>query len=235
MNSIITISRQYGSGGSSIGKLLADKLGIPYYDNEIITELSKKKPFCSSPFNKEDEKTANSLIYSIAMGINLYGNENNESALSMEDQIYLNQAAVIREIAKKGPCVIVGRCADYILEGEEHLIKFFVWGDIKNRISRAKAIYGDSHAKAGENILRIDNKRSSYYTYHSGRNWGDLYNYDMAFRSDLLGVEETVRLMEHIVIAREKQLKEGINTVHRIDEHRDLIVNSSMLVKDFIR
>ena len=233
MNSIITISRQYGSGGSTIGKMLAKKLGIPYYDNDIITERAKKKPFCKSYFNKEDDETANSLIYSIAMGINVYGaKENNDTALTIEDQIYMNQAAVIREIAKEGPCVIVGRCADYILDDEEHLIKFFVWGDIKNRINRAKSMYGDSHTKAQENILRIDNRRSSYYSYHSGRNWGDLYNYDMTFRSDMLGIEETVRLMEHMILTKEKQLKENIKV--NLDKKEELIINSSMLVKELI-
>ena len=200
MNSIITISRQYGSGGRTIGKMLADRLGIPYYDNKIITGIAKEKPFYKSSFNNDDERTANSLIYSIAMGINLYGvNDSNSTVLSIEDQIYMNQTAVIRKLVKEGPCVIVGRCADYILKDEENLLKFFIWGDIKNRIKRAKEVYGDSHAKAQENLLKIDNKRSSYYTYHSGRAWGDLYNYDMTFRSDILGIEETVRLIENIV------------------------------------
>ena len=203
MNSIITISRQYGSGGSKVGRLLADRLGIPFYDNEIITSIAKKKPFFKSDFNREDNMTANSLIYSIAMGINLYGmDSSNNTALSIEDQIYMNQSAVIRNIARKGPCVIVGRCADYILADDDRLVKFFIWGDIKNRIKYAKEEYGDSHAKAQENILNIDNKRSSYYSYHSGKQWGDLYNYDMTFRSDILGIEETVRLMEHIITVR---------------------------------
>lgn len=233
MNSIITISRQYGSGGSYIGKLLAKRLGIPFYDNEEITKRAKNKPFCKTSFNNEDDKTANSLIYSIAMGINLYGaKENNDTALSIEDQIYVNQAAVIREIAKEGPCVIVGRCADYILKDEENLIKFFVWSDIKNRINRAKAIYGDSHTKAQENLLRIDNRRSSYYSYHTGHNWGDLYNYDMTFRSDVLGIEETVRLMENMILTKEKQLKENIKV--NLDKKEELIINSSMLVRDLI-
>lgn len=227
MNSIITISRQYGSGGSEIGKILAERLNIPYYDNEVISNIAKEKPFYKATFNKEDDKTANSLIYSIAMGINLYGvSDSNSTVLSIEDQIYMNQSAVIRKIAKEGPCVIVGRCADYILEEEENLVKFFIWGDIKNRIKRAKEVYGDSHAKAQENILKIDNKRSSYYTYHSGKVWGDLYNYDMSFRSDILGIEETVRLMENIIKVRESQERDKESDISR----EDLIHNSSELL-----
>ena len=138
----------------------------------------------------------------------------------------MNQAAVIRSVARKGPCVIVGRCADYILNDDDRLIKFFIWGDIKNRIKYAKEEYGDSHAKAQENILNIDNRRRAYYSYHSGKSWGDLYNYDMSFRSDILGIDETVRLMEHIVTVREEQNKDALYEVRK----EDLILNSSSLL-----
>ena len=207
MNNIITISRQYGSGGSEIGRILAERLGIPFYDNDIITQIAKENPFQDSSFNKEEDYMANSLIYSIAMGINTYNlKEFGGTAMTMEDQIYMNQSAVIRSIAKEGPCVIVGRCADYILEDEENVMKFYIWASIENRIRRAKEIYGDSHAKAQENILRIDKKRSSYYKYHSGKKWGHYINYDGILRSDLFGIEGTVNILEQMIMTNEREL-----------------------------
>ena len=217
MDSIITISRQYGSGGREIGRRLAQRLGIPFYDNDSIMELAKDSPFQDSSFNKEEDMTANSLIYSIAMGLSSYNfREFGGLAMSIEDQIYMNQCAVIRKIAKEGPCVIVGRCADYILEQEDNLIRFFVWASFENRVLRAKEIYGDTHNKAQENILKIDKKRSSYYRYHSGKKWGRLDNYDMVFRSDLLGIEGTVDVMEQIINMKEYQKIEDEVNVEEI-------------------
>ena len=163
MDSIITISRQYGSGGKEIGRRLAQRLGIPFYDKDIITDIAKETPFQNNIFNKEEDMMANSLIYSIAMGINSYNfREFGGCAMSIEDQAYMNQCAVIRKIAKEGPCVIVGRCADYILE-QEDILSFYIWASIESRIQRAKEVFGDSHNKAQENILRIDKKRCAYY------------------------------------------------------------------------
>ena len=199
MDSIITISRQYGSGGKEIGRRLAQRLGIPFYDKDIIANLAKKTPFQNNIFNKEEGMMANSLIYAIAMGMNSYNfREFSGSAMSIEDQTYMNQCAVIRKIAKEGPCIIVGRCADYILE-QEDIIKLYIWSSIESRIHRAKEVYGESHNKAQENILRIDKKRSAYYRYHSGQRWGNVSNYDMVLRSDLLGIEGTVDILENII------------------------------------
>ena len=217
MDSIITISRQYGSGGKEIGRRLAQRLGIPFYDNERIMELSKEDTFKDSSFNKEVDMMANSLIYSIAMGINSYNfKEFGGLAMSIEDQIYMNQCSVIRRLAKEGPCVIVGRCADYILEQEENILKFFVWAPIEKRVFRAKEIYGDTHNKAQENILKIDKKRSSYYRYHSGKRWGRTDNYDMVLRSDLLGIEGTVDVMENIINMMEDRMLEDEAYVEEI-------------------
>ena len=205
MDSIITISRQYGSGGKEIGRRLAQRLGIPFYDKDIITDIAKETPFQNNIFNKEEDMMANSLIYSIAMGINSYNfREFGGCAMSIEDQAYMNQCAVIRKIAKEGPCVIVGRCADYILE-QEDILSFYIWASIESRIQRAKEVYGDSHNKAQENILRIDKKRSAYYRYHSGKKWGNVNNYDMILKSDLLSIEGTVDILENIINMKNDQ------------------------------
>ena len=217
LNSIITISRQYGSGGREIGQLLASRLEIPFYDNDIIIELAKENPFQESSFNNKEDMTANSLIYSIAMGINT-GNFQKFGgvAMNIEDQIYMNQCAIIRKIASEGPCIIVGRCADYILEQNEDIMSFYIWASIESRINRAKDVYGDSHNKAQENLLRIDKKRSAYYRYHSGRIWGQVDNYDMTLRSDMLGIEGTVDVMEHLINMRENHQTERGKYVQEI-------------------
>ena len=116
MNKIITISRQYGSGGREIGQKLAKHYDIPFYDNEIITRAAKESGFAEETFARAEDKATNSLLYSLAMGINVYGNQDfGFSGLSLDDRIFLAQSDVIRKVAEEGPCIIVGRCADYVL------------------------------------------------------------------------------------------------------------------------
>ena len=123
MKKVITISRQYGSGGREIGAKLAAQLGIPFYDNELITRAAKESGFAEAAFENAENKASNSLLYSIAMGMNSYGNQElGFSHLSLDDRIYLAQADVIRKVAAEGPCVIVGRCADYILKDLENAV-----------------------------------------------------------------------------------------------------------------
>ena len=112
MNKVITISRQYGSGGREVGQKLAGHYGIPFYDNELITRAAKESGFAEETFAKAEDKATNSLLYSLAMGINVYGNQDfGFSGLSLDDRIFLAQSDVIRKVADDGPCVIVGRCA----------------------------------------------------------------------------------------------------------------------------
>ena len=115
MNKVITIGRQYGSGGREIGQKLAKYYDIPFYDNELITRAAKESGFAEETFEKAEDKATNSLLYSLAMGINVYGNQDfGFSGLSLDDRIFLAQSDVIRKVADEGPCVIVGRCADYV-------------------------------------------------------------------------------------------------------------------------
>ncbi len=193
MNKVITISRQYGSGGREIGKKLAEKFGIPFYDNELITRAAKESGFAESAFENAEKKATNSLLYSIAMGMNSYGNQElGFSHLSLDDRIYLAQSDVIRKVAAEGPCVIVGRCADYILKDLENVINVFVWADMPFRVERAIRIDGLSENKTEENILKIDKRRANYYNYHASEKWGKVENYHLSIKSSYAGIDHAV-------------------------------------------
>ncbi len=193
MNKVITISRQYGSGGREIGSKLAAKLGIPFYDNEIITRAAKESGFAEAAFENAESKATNSLLYSIAMGMNSYGNQElGFSHLSLDDRIYLAQSDVIRKVASEGPCVIVGRCADYILKDMKNVINIFVWADVAFRIQRSIEIDQLSPNKAQENILKIDKRRANYYNYHASEKWGRAENYHLSIKSNAIGIDNCV-------------------------------------------
>lgn len=200
MNKIITISRQYGSGGREIGEKLAKILGIPFYDNELITRAAKESGFAESVFERAEDKATNSLLYSIAMGMSAYGNQDMGFAnLSLDDRIYLAQSDVIRKVAAEGPCVIVGRCADYILKDNPNVVHVFVWADIKNRVERATTKYNMPIAKAQENILKIDKRRANYYNYHANEKWGKAENYHLSIKSDFIGIDNAVEVIKLFV------------------------------------
>ena len=200
MNKIITISRQYGSGGREIGAKLAQKLGIPFYDNEIITRAAKESGFAEAAFENAEKKATNSLLYSIAMGMNAYGNQDiGFTHLSLDDQVYLAQSNVIRKVAKEGPCVIVGRCADYVLKDFDNVIHIFVWADIENRIKRALSLYQLTSNKPEDEILKIDKRRANYYNYHASEKWGKAENYHLSIKSDYVGIDGAVDCIAQFV------------------------------------
>jgi len=192
MDKIITISRQYGSGGREIGRILAKKLGIPFYDYELITRAAKESGFAEAAFENADSKATNSLLYSISMGMNAFGNQDIGFAhLSLDDQIYLAQSNVIRKIATEGPCVLVGRCADYVLRDNENVAHIFIWADLEFRKKRVVEINHLPENKVEEEILKRDKRRANYYNYHASEKWGKAENYHLSIRSDYIGIENT--------------------------------------------
>ncbi len=193
MNKIITISRQYGSGGREIGEKLAGKLGIPFYDNEIITRAAKETGFAEAAFENAEKKATNSLLYSLAMGMNNYGTQDlGFTHLSLDDQLYLAQSDVIKKVAAEGPCVIVGRCADYILKDLPNVVNVFIWAELDARKKRAVEQYHLKESKAEEELLRMDKRRANYYNYHANEKWGKAEHYHLSLRSDYIGIDNTV-------------------------------------------
>lgn len=193
MDYIITISRQFGSGGREIGEKLAAALGIPCYDSELISRAAKESGFSEQAFENAEKKASNSLLYSIVMGMGAYGNQDvGFTHLSLDDQLYLAQSNVIRKVAEEGPCVIVGRCADYVLREHKNVVNVFIWADMEFRKNRAVKLYGLKENKAEEEIIKTDKRRANYHNYHADEKWGRAGNYHLSIKSDFVGIDNAV-------------------------------------------
>lgn len=192
MNTIITIGRQFGSGGREIGKLLADELHIKLYDKEMLAIAAKESGICEELFETHDEKPTNSFLYSLVMDTYSMGYSPNTFVdMPINHKIFLAQFDAIKKIANQGPCVLVGRCADYALESYDNRVSVFIHADLSARIKRIARIYDLSDAKAKDLILKTDKKRASYYNYYSNKKWADAESYDLCLDSSKLGVRGT--------------------------------------------
>lgn len=204
MKSVITISRQFASGGREIGAKLSEELGIPFYDHEIITRAAKESGFAEAAFNNVENKASNSLLYSIAMGMSSYGSSDfGFSQLSLDDRIYFAQSNVIQRVARESSCVIVGRCADYILKGFANVVNIFICADMDFRIKRALDKENMSPSKIEDAILKYDKKRANYYYYHASERWGKAENYHLSLKSSSLGIDSSVGVIAAYVRAYE--------------------------------
>lgn len=201
MDKIVTISRQYGSGGREIGKKLAEAWGIPFFDNELITRAAKESGFAEVAFETAESRANNSLLYSIARGNSSFigGSDVGYSNLSLDDRLYLAQADVIRKCAAEGPCVIVGRCADYVLRKLDNVVDIFIYADIPFRAERAIRIDGMSPEKIEDNIIKIDKRRSNYHNFHTGEKWGKVENYSLCINSGHVGIDKAVEVIKTYV------------------------------------
>lgn len=196
-NTIITISREYGSGGKKIGKLLAETLNIPFYDKEIIDLAAKESGFAAEFIENEEQKMTSSLIFNIAtnMGILSGGNPSGQIE-SLADQIYFAESKVIRKIAKVGSSVIVGRCADYILEDDFTCMKVFIHADLSVRCDQAVKEYGVSADEVERLVKETDKARVRHYQHYSGRIWGDMRNYHLSIDSGKFGINESAEIIK---------------------------------------
>lgn len=188
---VITISREFGSGGRTVGKALADKLGIPCYDSEIIEKVAEK-----SGFDKEYIADKGEYVRSTPLSGIFRSNYNYQS--SNEDIIWALQAKVINEIADEGPCVIVGRCADYILRERENILKVFICADMKYRAERIVSVYGEKKDSPEKRLKDKDKRRSSYYQIFTDMKWGDARNYDLSLNAGKLGIDGCVDILYNI-------------------------------------
>lgn len=194
---IITIGRQFGSGGSEIGTKLAEELGIHFYDKNILRMNSNESGIKESYFYLADEKAGNKLLYKI---IDSLIPENNTpsfgSDLTSADNLFRFQSEVIRKLAAEESCVIVGRCADYILEGTEGLVRIFLYADMEARIQRIteKGLYDAKDVV--KNIKRMDKERRDYHRYYTGRSWEDFDNYDLIINTAKLGIDDSIRMIK---------------------------------------
>lgn len=196
MNKVITISREFGSGGREFGRRLAEELGFDYYDKEIISEIAKKTSM-SEEFIKEvtDKKPHN--LFPITFG-HTFIYIDNYYPLHQANDIYIEQNNIIKEMAQRSNCIIIGRCADYILEDKDPF-RIFVYADMESKVKRCK-----ERAPEGENLndkeLRkkinsVNKGRAQYYEYYTGRNWGDKLNYDLCINTTNANIKELVEVV----------------------------------------
>lgn len=196
-NYVITIARGYGSGGRTIGKRLADELGIPFYDRELLRLASDDSGINEELFGKADEKLKNSLLYKVAR--RSYKGElippDKEDFIS-NDNLFNYQAKVIKELAATESCVIVGRCADFVLKDMENVIKIFVHAPLEDCIDTLSNMSSDSRREIERKILAVDKRRSDYYAYYTGRKWEDAQNYDLCLNSSQIGFDKCIELVK---------------------------------------
>ena len=189
-NTIISICREYCSGGKEIGKKVSDELGYTFLDKQLITEAAKKSGYDESVFEKVDEVATNSLLYSLVLGT--YG-ANAAGAMPDNDKLFGLQAEIIRDTAKEKNCVVIGRCADYVLREEPHLIKIFLKADMDFRVERFRSLYTTPEGKKPEDIInKTDKKRASYYKFNTGNLWKDMNNYDLVINTGKVGIDNAV-------------------------------------------
>jgi putative MATE family efflux protein len=182
---VITISREYGSGGRYIGRLVADKLGIKLYDKDFIVKLAEKTGL-SEEYIEGNEQRKDNLIN--LNNIYYYGMDN-------ADTLFIEESKLIKEVAKRESCVIIGRCADFILKDDKDTVKIFIYSSMDDKVNRAVNYYGMDKKKANKEIKHINKLRSNHYKYYTGSDWKDSTNYDISINSDLFGVEKTADMI----------------------------------------
>lgn len=203
-NTIITIGRQYGSAGREIGTKLAEELGIKLYDKEMLSRAAKESGICKELFETHDEKPTNSFLYSLVMDTYSMGYSSGTfNEMPLNHKVFLAQFDAIKKIAEEGPCVLVGRCADYALENYDNVMSVFIHADLNARIRRIARIYDLTDAKAKDMILKADKKRASYYNYFTNKRWGDADSYDFCLSSSELGIDGTVEMLKKMIEIRE--------------------------------
>ena len=198
---VITIERQYGSGGRIVGKKLAEELGIPAYDDEILSLTAEKSAVGEQYFRLADEKAGNNLLRRIVGGIRhtLPGNPKIEGDVTSPDNLFRFQSEVIRKLAGEESCVIIGRCADYVLAGTEGLIRIFLYGNMESRAERLVKKGLCTSSDALKTIKRVDRERRDYYRYYTGKDWSSPENYDLLLNTSFLTVEEVVEAIKGYV------------------------------------
>lgn len=191
---IVTIGREYGSGGSLVAKKLADALSIPFYDKQLI-EIAAKETGLSEEFIREAEQhRTSSFLYNLS-----FSSRN----LPVSDQVFIAESKVIKRVAGEGPCVIVGRCANYVLREQENCLRVFIHAPLNDRIQRAKEEYGIPADEVQACVLKHDKARAAYYNYFSTGHWGKCQDYDITLNSSTLGIDTAAGVLLDLIQKKE--------------------------------
>lgn len=199
--SIITISRQFGSGGREIGRKLAKELDIPFYDKELIAMAAQESGIDEAIFKSEENRTSRAFYLMGTIGYTLGSPVTISPTMSLNDRMFMAQSDVIRNVAEAGPCVIVGRCADYVLSDMEGVEVFnvFIKADLQDRKTRAVDEYKIAGQDVEDFIVKIDKERSNYYNYYTDRKWGNLKNYNLMIDTSKVSVDKCVEIIKSVV------------------------------------
>ena len=194
---IITISREFGSGGRTIGRKVAEELGIPFYDKELVDQIAMESGFAPKFVEEHGEHSPGGSLFSYAFAPQ--GVPGIMNGLSTADFLWNIQCSVILQLAEKGPCVIVGRNADYILKDREDVLHVFIHADEASRADRIVRLYGESEKSPKARLNEKDKRRKVNYQHYTGRTWGAAENYDVCFNSGVLGVEYCAQVIVDMV------------------------------------
>lgn len=199
MSLVITVGRQKGSAGLDVGKRIAEILGIPCYDKELVELAAEKSNLSPEALKNADERATNSFLYSVANGGLSFRGLHTPTPYDMpiNDKLFIAQSEVIKEIAAKGDCVIVGRCADYVLQDvpDVKVLSVFVYGSLDYRIKRVAKAGNLSDSKARDMVVKTDKRRRSYYEYYTSNDWGVMNNYDICLSTEKLGINESADII----------------------------------------
>ncbi|MCI6186771.1 MAG: cytidylate kinase-like family protein [Spirochaetia bacterium] len=191
---IIAISRQFGSGGRTIGKLLAEQLNIPLYDREIISQVAKESGFAESYIEEKGEYGSSDKAAGMFINRSCY------SSASNEDTIWNFQTKFIKEHAEKEPCIIIGRCADYILRNRLDVLRIFIHADMKERIKRISEVYKINDSDPEKLLHQKDKRRAAYYQFYTDIKWGDTKNFHITLDSSAFGIEKCVQILKTLYL-----------------------------------
>ena len=185
MPRIITIAREYGSGGRLIAQKVAEKLQLVYYDNEVIDLAAKELGFDIDTIRKAAEEKSSSFMYTMS---------SSAFTLPLNDQVFTTQSKIIHHLAKHDSCIIVNGCADYVLEDYDNVLTVFIHAPLESRIKRVEEVYKEDHADVKKFVMKKDKGRSNYYNYYTTKKWGQLTNFDLTINSDL-GIDEAADII----------------------------------------
>ncbi|MBD5467186.1 MAG: cytidylate kinase-like family protein [Lachnospiraceae bacterium] len=209
METIITIGRQFGSNGHEIGRELAEHYGIAYYDKALLTRAAKESGFCEEMIKSNDERPTNSFLYNLVMDTYSFGyNASSFVDMPISQKVFLAQFDTIKKIANEGPCVIVGRCADYALADYPNCVHVFISADEDFKLKNIMESHQLTAAKAKDMMIKKDKQRQSYYNYYSSKKWGRADSYDLTLNSAKLGVKGSVELLIRYIEEFEKLRKQ---------------------------
>lgn len=195
-NYIVTIAREYGSGGRECGKKLAELTGYKFYDKDLITLAAQKSGMSTDALNSVDEKAASSLLYTLALGSSIYNSGMGSVNLPINDKLFVVQSQIIKDIANSGEgAIIVGRCADYVLSERDNVVKVYITSVFDTRVNTVMKRHDLTQSQARDLIIKTDKRRSNYYSYYTGEKWGKADKYDVVVSTARIGIDGAAGLI----------------------------------------